>query len=142
VFLVAPLAVVAAVPQLDDGGRQALRQGDTLVPVKPQIGLRAEVNGGEVRLTWRPQPAKGTAVFYRVLRVPGNVPSVGCAGTRAADDCRLYTEAPAATRTNEFVDRPGAGPWTYRIGVSANWLDDFAYGDVYVLSDDVTVTVP
>src|SRR5439155_6661520 len=33
VFVVAPLAVIAAVPQLHDQGRLAVRQGDSLVPV-------------------------------------------------------------------------------------------------------------
>jgi hypothetical protein len=45
-------------------------------------------------------------------------------------------------RGTTFVDRPGAGTWIYRIGVSANWLNDVAYGDVTVLSQPVTVTVP
>jgi hypothetical protein len=46
------------------------------------------------------------------------------------------------TRTTTFVEQPGPGSWTYRIGASANWLDDFAFGDVYVTSPAVTVTVP
>jgi hypothetical protein len=32
--------------------------------------------------------------------------------------------------------------WTYRIGISANWLDDPHFGDVYVFSRPVTVSVP
>jgi hypothetical protein len=141
VFLVAPLAVIAAVPPLTDKGRVAVRQSETLIPVSPQVGLRADAAGGGVRLSWRPRPVKGTSVFYRVLRVSGTS-SVSCAGRHAADDCRLYMEAPAATRSTSYVDRPGPGVWTYRIGVSANWLDDFQYGDVYVVSDPVTVTLP
>ena len=37
---------------------------------------------------------------------------------------------------------PGAGNWSYRIGVAANWLNDPTLGDVYVVSPPVTVTVP
>jgi hypothetical protein len=141
VFLVAPVAVVAAVPQLSDEGRSAVREGDTLVPVSAKVAPRATVDGDGVRLSWRARPAKGTDVFYRVLRAPGEN-SIGCGGGTGADDCRLYMEAPAATRSTSYVDRPGPGTWTYRVGVSANWLDDFRYGDIYVVSDPVTVTVP
>jgi hypothetical protein len=65
-----------------------------------------------------------------------------CAGTRAADQCRLYTKPVATTRSGSYDDQPGPGTWTYRIGESANWLDDPHLGDVYVLSPPVTVTVP
>jgi hypothetical protein len=141
VFLIAPVAVVAAVPPLSDEGRRAVRQGDTLVPVSARVAPRATADGDGVRLSWRARPAKGTEVFYRVLRAPGEN-STGCAGGSGADDCRLYMDAPAATRSTSYVDRPGSGTWTYRVGVSANWLDDFRYGDIYVVSEPVTVSVP
>ena len=82
-------------------------------------------------------------VFYRVLREKGPV-AVNCAGTpaNAANDCRLYMDQKAATRTTSTVDHPGTGTWTYRIGVAANWLDDPSLGDIYVVSPPVTVTVP
>ena len=51
-------------------------------------------------------------------------------------------DAIGATREAMIVDRPPPGTWTYRVGESANWLDDFAYGDVHVASAPVTVTVP
>jgi hypothetical protein len=143
VFVIAPLAVVAAVPPLHDSGRRAVRQGDSLVPVSAEIAPRAVVEAGAVRLSWRARPAGATDVFYRILRTNG--PSRAfCAGTpgNAADDCRLFMEAPAASRTTSYVDRPGRGSWTYRIGVSANWLNDLRYGDVYVVSPPVTVTLP
>jgi hypothetical protein len=71
------------------------------------------------------------------------VDGVGCAGTlgNAANDCQLYMDSLAATREPEFVDHPGRGTWTYRIGVAANWLNDEHYGDVYIVSPPVTVTV-
>jgi hypothetical protein len=109
--------------------------------VSSEISPQAAVEAGAVRLSWQARPAGGTRVFYRILRVAGQS-SASCAGTGdASDDCRLYMEAPAATHTTSFLDRPGPGTWTYRIGVSANWLDDFRFGDVYVVSPPVTVTV-
>jgi len=144
VFVAAPLAVVAAVPPLHDQGRDAVRQADSLVPVSAGIALRASVEPDAVRLSWSPRAAGSTRVFYRILRSNQNIGALSCAGTprNAANDCRLFMDAPAATRTASYVDHPGRGTWTYRIGVSANWLNDFRYGDVYVVSPPVTVTVP
>jgi hypothetical protein len=141
VFVVLPLGVIAATPQLQDGGRQAVIFDDSLLPVSPDVRLGSTTEGDGVRLSWEaPRPGSAT-VFYRVLRAKG--PSdVACAGTRATDQCRLYTELPASTRTTSYLDLPGPGAWTYRIGISANWLDDPNLGDVYVLSRPVTVTVP
>jgi hypothetical protein len=48
---------------------------------------------------------------------------------------------PTATRSPSFVDRPGPGHWTYRVGVAANWLNDPTLGDIYVVSQPVSVTV-
>jgi hypothetical protein len=114
---------------------------DNLLPVSSGISLRARPDGQAVRLSWnRPDPGPAS-VFYRVLRAPG--PSdVSCAGSSGAEQCRLYTQLPASTRQISYADRPPAGTWTYRIGVSANWVDDPRLGDVYVLSRPVTVTVP
>jgi Dolichyl-phosphate-mannose-protein mannosyltransferase len=144
VFAVAPLAVVAAVPPLHDAGRRALTFDENLVPVSGRIAPHARAHGREVRLAWRGRPARTAAVFYRVLRSPPPGDGSGCADApeSVADDCRVYAQSPGATPTTSFVDHPGAGTWTYRIGVSANWLNDVRYGDVTVLSRPVTVTVP
>ena len=45
-------------------------------------------------------------------------------------------------RKTSAVDRPGPGTWTYRVGAAANWIDDPELGDVFLLSNPVTVTVP
>jgi hypothetical protein len=144
VFVVAPLAVIAAVPPLHDNGRLAARQGNSLVPVSASIAPRATVAGDTVRLSWRPQSAGSSGLFYRILRTNRPDGALACAGVsqHASDDCRLYLDAPAATRTASFSDRPGRGTWTYRVGVSANWLNDPRYGDVYVVSPPVTATIP
>ena len=39
-----------------------------------------------------------------------------------------------STRAHQFVDKPPAGPWTYRIGLTSNWLDDASRGDVMLFS--------
>ena len=40
-----------------------------------------------------------------------------------------------------WQDTPGPGRWSYRVGLSANWLNDRTKGDVLLLSEPVTVTV-
>jgi hypothetical protein len=143
VFAALPLAIIAATPPLHDAGSKAVRAAASLVPVSRDLLPTATLVGTNVWLAWDRDPAHRAAVFYRILRSapPGGM---ACAGTppKASDDCRLYMESVGATRGATYVDRPGRGTWTYRIGASANWLDDYAYGDVYVTSPPVTVTVP
>jgi hypothetical protein len=142
-FAVAPLAVVAAVPPLHDGGTKAVQLADNLVPVSATIAPRAAADGNAVRLSWRARTSDPTDVFYRILRADGNNSGTTCGGRQrnSADDCRLYMDDVTAVSRTSYVDRPGPGTWSYRIGVSANWLDDLRYGDVYVVSKPVTVTV-
>jgi hypothetical protein len=90
---------------------------------------------------WHSRPA---GVFYRVLRSYPSLSNGGlsCSGAgNGANDCRLYMQTVGSTKARSFVDRPGPGKWTYRIGVAANWLDDPNFGDVTLLSRPVTVTV-
>jgi hypothetical protein len=141
VFAVLPLGVIAAMPVLKDGGRQAVIFDDNLLPVAADVGLRAGAPNGAVHLSWQARKPRASDVFFRVLRAKGAT-DVLCAGTRGADQCRLYTEPVAVTRTGSYDDQSGPGTFTYRIGVSANWRDDPRLGDVYVLSPPVTVTVP
>ncbi|MGB8004995.1 MAG: hypothetical protein WCF27_12140 [Gaiellaceae bacterium] len=142
VFAVLPLGVIAATPVLKDGGRQSVMFDNNQLPVSPGVGLEANAVNGVVHLSWRAQKPKGaTDVFFRVLRAK-SATDIGCAGTRAADQCQLYTEPVGTTKPASYDDQPGQGTWTYRVGVSANWLDDQRLGDVYVVSAPVTVTVP
>jgi hypothetical protein len=144
VFVVAPLAVVAATPTLRDRGTDALRLGDDgpLVPISSSAAPRGVVAAGAVRLSWPRRAPDSTRIFYRVLRASGDG-APGCAGRRgpSADNCVLYMDTAGTTSSTSFVDRPGPGRWSYRIGVSANWLNDPRYGDVYVVSPRTTVTV-
>jgi imidazolonepropionase-like amidohydrolase len=126
---------------LKDSGRQAVLFDDNLLPVSSDVGLQANAANGAVHLSWHAQHPGATSVFFRVLRAKSST-DVSCAGTRAADQCQLYTESVAVTRAGSYDDRPGPGTFTYRVGVSANWLDDPRLGDVYVVSPPLTVTVP
>ena len=144
VFAVLPLGIIAATPQLHDGGRDALRVGDSMVPVSSAIALKARAKTGAAQLSWRPSRAGHSSFFYRIFRAPKANSGVSCANTlgSASDDCRLFMDSPGVTRLTSFTDQPGKGTWTYRIGVASNWLNDPRLGDVYVISAPVTVTVP
>jgi hypothetical protein len=144
VFAALPLGVIAATPRLHDGGQQAVHFGDSLIPVSPAIGLALTKKGNVVHLDWRPHPAGTASIFYRVLRTKGGGGGVACAGRlrNSSDNCLLYVDADVGSvRGRSFDDRPGAGSWSYRIGIAANWLNDPSLGDVYVVSPPVTVTV-
>jgi hypothetical protein len=144
VFAALPLGVIAATPQLHDGGRLAGRLGDSLIPVSQAVGISASTKGSVVHLEWRSGSSGATAVFYRVFRTKGSGGGVACAGRlrNSSDNCELYGDDVGSVRAPSFDDRPGAGSWSYRIGVAANWLNDTRLGDVYVVSPPVTVTVP
>jgi hypothetical protein len=143
VFAVVPLAVVAGVPRLHDQGRLAVRTPDTLVPISG-VGLRAVRQAGTVRLTWNDSIPGTASGFYHVLRANDQKGYVACAGrlNNSADNCILDPQSIATTRATTFTDHPPAGTWTYRIGVAANWLDDQTLGDIYLISQPVTLNLP
>ncbi len=80
VFVVFPLAVIAATPRLHDGGRLGVRAESSLVPVSGKVGLHATVEGSSVRLTWSrghrerkgvlPGPARKGAVAVNCANTP------------------------------------------------------------------------
>ena len=141
VFAALPLGVIAATPRLHDGGRSAVRLGDSLLPVSSAVGIAASTDGSVVHLKWRPGSSNPASVFYRVFRRRGV--DVACGGRlrNSSDNCQLYTDEVGSVRVPAFTDSPGPGNWTYRVGVSANWLNDLQLGDVYVFSPPLTVTV-
>ena len=142
VFAALPLGVVAAVPRLHDQGQLAVRAPDTLIPVSGTV--QATRSGNTVRLSWGGLKPSTARSFYHVLRATGSKPDVACAGrvNNSADNCILYSESIATTRGTTFVDRPGPGRWTYRIGVAANWVDDPTLGDIYVVTKPTTLALP
>jgi hypothetical protein len=141
VFAMLPLGVLAAVPRLHDQGRLAVRTPDTLIPVSGSVHVSNNDSG--VHLSWSGLKPATARAFYHVLRVQAGS-DVGCAGrvNNSSDNCIIQTNSIATTRGTSFIDRPGAGTWTYRVGVAANWVDDPALGDVYVVTKPAAVTIP
>jgi hypothetical protein len=56
--------------------------------------------------------------------------------------CKVVLPEIGTTHANGFVDRAPKGTWVYRVALAANWLNDPAYGDPYLVSRPVTVNVP
>jgi hypothetical protein len=143
---VVPFAAIAAVP-LDAGLPPRVvtfgqPEDDPPIPAETSIGLRARVApGGTVTLDWSPQGASGEPVFYHVYRLPSSEPDYACQLQHGVESCAVALQDIGVAKTPHFVDRPGRGRWTYRIGVAANWLDDPTYGDVYAMSSAVVASV-
>jgi hypothetical protein len=92
-------------------------------------------NGGSRATSqWKPPSSRAAHDFYRVYRarpvVPAPDPTLppGRDGIRytptSGADCRLEMQLLGTTHETSFVDKPPAGPWTYRDGLAANWLND------------------
>jgi hypothetical protein len=141
-FAALPLGVFAAVPRLHDQGALAVRAPDTPVPVSGTV--TASAANGKVQLRWRGMKPGTARAFYHVLRAKGPNRDVACAGrlNGSSDNCILYTQSIATTRGTTFVDHPGPGRWTYRVGVAANWVDDPTLGDIYVVTKPTTLALP
>ncbi len=131
VAVVPAAAVLAATPQ--SGPDQALDVDDILVPVDGDtVTVRAErVDRGQ-RLTWTDATTRATT-FYKVYRTEGAGADHFCE-TEGGDRCELRMLELATTRERVFVDPSPVPGATYRVGVAANWLDDTAEGDVFVIS--------
>ena len=127
-FAIVPLGVIAATPRLHDGGRQAVRLGDSLIPVTP-IGLAGyNRRTGPCACHGDPPTARGSSVFYRVLRGTCRLEMASPAQAgpaTASDDCELLMDErrlrPRRHRSS-IIPAPERG--SYRIGVAANWLND------------------
>ncbi len=142
---VLPLGAIAALPLNNDAATpRVAATGFTNGPVPAQVelGLTAHVNpGGTVTLTWKPQHAAGGPLFYHVYRGPAQWHDYTCASSTGAQQCYVSQLDLGATGAAHFLDHPPAGHWSYRIGVSANWLDDLQLGDVYELSSRALAVV-
>ncbi len=135
-----PLAAGAAVSPVRDA-RQAVRVASIGLPVDGGLRLQAQVRGRSVVLRWRKPPTSGSRVFYKLLRARGALDHT-CGGEVGAVQCDVYGQPAQVTRAPFALDRPGRGTWTYRVGVAANYLDDPALGDVFLISPPLTVAVP
>jgi hypothetical protein len=154
-LVLAPLVLVsAASPQTTPVAVTESEQG-VYVPVN-SFHLTARQSGSRVVLGWRPQSSGSTSPFYVVLRSPQSAPDptnpeqrvakegVSCrrVGSGSSVDCTLYMTRLSATTTTRYIDRPPPGRWTYRVTLSANWIDDPALGDALVISEPANVEVP
>jgi hypothetical protein len=147
VFGLAPVVLFAALSPLH--GRTAVKYFPENVAVPVDAGFTVAVRrgrGGEL-VTWRGASTSATHAFYRVFRarpvqaapdptLPPGRDGIRCLAVarRRANDCRLEMRVVGASRTTSFVDHPPTGPWVYRVGLTANWLDDPMRGDLFLLS--------
>jgi hypothetical protein len=46
-----------------------------------------------------------------------------------------------AHTAGRFVDTPGSGTWTYRLGFAANWENSPLFGDIFSLGPPLRVSV-
>jgi hypothetical protein len=154
-LVLAPLVLVsAASPQTTPIAVTESEQG-VYVPVN-SFRITVRQSGSRVVLNWLPQSSGSTSPFYTVLRSPQTEPDptdpesrvakegVSCrrVGSGASADCTLYMTRLSATRTTRYIDRPQPGRWTYRVTLSANWIDDPSLGDALVISEPANVEVP
>jgi hypothetical protein len=136
-----PIVAAAAVAPLRSLDQPVVQVDQIPVAVVGKLGLEAHVGGKAVQLRWRSGGSIAGSVFYRVFVSPGRHDLDCSLRTQAAAECHEAGTIAVTTRARSFVDRPGRGKWTYRIGVAANYLNDPAQCDVFLLSRPVTVTV-
>lgn len=138
-----PLAVIGLVPPLSPGRAATFFSQGVNVPVADKFTLAATRSGKTVSLRWRPPSTGSTRVFYLVFRTD-SATGISCDRSpgRVAD-CAVGMDMLENIRVPRFVDRPPkGGAWTYRVGLAANWRNDFDLGDVLLLSSPVTVRIP
>jgi hypothetical protein len=136
-----PIALVAATKPIRGPHPTAFEVNSILVPESAPLQLRADPSsGGAVRLQWKPSHSAGGAVFYSVFRNAGRNDRVCGPVKNAPDLCEIQARELGTTRATEFVDHPGPGTWTYRVGITANWLNNMGFGDVYAFGRSATVT--
>jgi hypothetical protein len=136
-----PIALVAATKPIRAPRPSAFEVNSILVPESSAIRLHPQASRGVVRLDWTAARPSTSSVFYSIYRTKSSV-DVFCGPVHNAPDfCQLYSVKIGTTRATHFTDRPGPGTWTYRIGMSANWLNDTTLGDVYVVGPSATVEI-
>jgi hypothetical protein len=154
VLVVLPLVFVAGTTPQSRAEAVNYRLQDVYVPVQ-SFRLKTTRSGGLVRLTWDAPYSGTTKVFYTVLRSPPvatdpdnndrkTVQGLSCKERQSGAPlaCDLVMERLATTSVRQHVDRPPPGRWTYRVGMTANWVNDTSLGDVMIVSDPVTIKVP
>jgi hypothetical protein len=99
------------------------------------VSLEVRRVGDANLLTWSDSTSRART-FYRVYRASASrgFSEMVCDHRGSVDRCDLRMETLAITRAHRYVDRNPPPDAIYRIGVSANWLDDEARGDVFAIS--------
>jgi hypothetical protein len=151
VLVVLPLIFVAATTPQSTADAVTYRFQDVYVPVQ-SFRLKVSRSGNKELLTWGAPYSGDTQVFYTVLRVrpvssdPDNdnrktTEGLSCKNRQhgAPLSCDLVMTHLSTTATRRYVDRPPPGRWTYRVGMTANWVNDTSLGDVMIVSDPVTI---
>jgi hypothetical protein len=143
VFALYPLALVAAASPLQGPQPRAYEAFGLLRSIDPGLRLTAAAVGHRVHLSWDDSQPAGTYVFYRIWRTKAPDGGATCTPVpHAADNCQLAMDDLGAHEGGSWVDKPGRGRWTYRLGLAANWLNSPLYGDVYSFGPPVAVRVP
>jgi hypothetical protein len=151
VLVALPLIFVAGTTPQSRAEAVNYRLQDVYVPVQ-SFRLKATRAGAAVRLAWEAPYSGSTKVFYTVLRSrpvatdPDNndrktVQGLSCKEREngAPLACDLVMDRLTTTTATRHVDRPTPGRWTYRVGMTANWVNDTSLGDVMIVSDPVTI---
>jgi hypothetical protein len=150
-----PLVLVAGTSAQSGPTAVSYPDQDVYVPVEESFHLRVDRFQGSERIRWDPSYTGSTRIFYTVLRSPEiyrdpsnpdertAVDGVSCRPRvhKSSADCQLYMLRIGATHHHRWLDGPAPGRWTYRVTMSANWLDDTGLGDALMVSAPVTVTV-
>ena len=153
-LVVLPLIVVAGTSAQSRPVAVTYRFQDVYVPVQSSFHLRVEPSGAGARLTWASPYSGTTRAFYTVLRSPAVYPDPSGNGERkvvggvachprmhgASVQCDLVMDRIGTSVSPGWTDRPPKGRWSYRVGLSANWLNDRELGDLLLVSTPVTVT--
>jgi len=142
-FALSPLVVVAAATPMHGPNPRAYEANGLLRTVDPSLRLSATRVGDRVLLRWSPSEPSAARVFYRIWRSGASDGGAVCTPVpHASDSCTLTMDDLGAHDGGRWVDRPGKGTWTYRLGLAANWLNSPDYGDVYSVGPPVRVDVP
>jgi hypothetical protein len=152
-FAVLPLLLFLVFPPLGEARAAKYFVNNTYVPVSnDQVRLRAVRRADGIHLSWAAPPSTAK-VFYRVFRAPHDyiydsrlphwIDGLDCLPPHGgAADCSIQMDTLATTRKKSFVDpsKLTPGPYAYRIGVMANWINDRSGGDVLFVGKPAVVT--
>jgi hypothetical protein len=128
-----PVAAVALARPVE-GPERAVIVDEILTPVDGDaLALRVERTDEGQRLSWK-RPTELARLFYRVYRTRPGASDVRCEN-RGAVKCDLDMDLLGTTRSLTFVDAPPQPGLSYRVAAAANWENDPAQGDAFLLSE-------